>query len=282
MLCDSPGREHLKAGISMADGFVGLSWILAIVILVLMGFRKYYTAKLLGVLAVSLTVAAASVYVLTADAWAEVAASFGTMAGMLCIVAAFAWALLRIQKNRHSRWAAYAALVSIPAFIICFATASPTSIEGSRAVTTQAQEQPHADETSAPRPDSSGDSVRPSSQAVAPAKVSASVPKAPVPTPQASPRASVPRAPVTTPTGVPSIGRSQQPTARADYPSRPVRNQSRPAANYPPPQQSYRTPPAPATRPTYGGGSCRRGGYHVPGKVDRNGRTHCAKCGQLM
>jgi len=31
-----------------------------------------------------------------------------------------------------------------------------------------------------------------------------------------------------------------------------------------------------------GGGKCRQGGAHVPGKVDRNGRTHCAKCGQFM
>ena len=31
-----------------------------------------------------------------------------------------------------------------------------------------------------------------------------------------------------------------------------------------------------------GGGNCRMGGSCSPGKVDRNGRTHCSRCGQYM
>lgn len=29
-------------------------------------------------------------------------------------------------------------------------------------------------------------------------------------------------------------------------------------------------------------GNCPRGGSHVPGKTDRRGRLHCAKCGRYM
>ncbi len=48
-----------------------------------------------------------------------------------------------------------------------------------------------------------------------------------------------------------------------------------PVVTYTPPVQSYQAP-----APSYG--SCPRGGAHVPGKVDRNGRTHCGKCGRYM
>ncbi len=49
-------------------------------------------------------------------------------------------------------------------------------------------------------------------------------------------------------------------------------------------------PTAPAAQPTYRAptysapatGNCPQGGNHVRGKVDRNGRVHCAKCGQFM
>ena len=47
-----------------------------------------------------------------------------------------------------------------------------------------------------------------------------------------------------------------------------------PVLFWPPAREAY-----PAAR---GGASCPQGGNHVPGKVDANGRLHCAKCGQFM
>ena len=39
---------------------------------------------------------------------------------------------------------------------------------------------------------------------------------------------------------------------------------------------------SPAFTSAGSGGDCPQGGSHVPGKVDRNGRTHCRKCGRFM
>ena len=44
-------------------------------------------------------------------------------------------------------------------------------------------------------------------------------------------------------------------------------------ARYSAPQATVQPTPA---------GTCPRGGPHVPGKVDKNGRLHCAKCGRYM
>lgn len=43
--------------------------------------------------------------------------------------------------------------------------------------------------------------------------------------------------------------------------------------------------PPPAVQPNYTSpttGNCPHGGKHITGDVDRNGRTHCDKCGQFM
>ncbi len=43
--------------------------------------------------------------------------------------------------------------------------------------------------------------------------------------------------------------------------------------------QNQYSAPAP-TQPS--AGACPQGGGHVPGKVDANGRLHCARCGRFM
>lgn len=51
-------------------------------------------------------------------------------------------------------------------------------------------------------------------------------------------------------------------------------------------QQPVYSPPASARRALQsapsGSSGCPQGGAHVPGKTDRNGRLHCAKCGRFM
>jgi len=56
--------------------------------------------------------------------------------------------------------------------------------------------------------------------------------------------------------------------------------QKQPSASYQqqaPPATSYRQPQTYRQQ-----GNCPQGGNHVPGKVDRNGRTHCARCGRFV
>jgi len=65
----------------------------------------------------------------------------------------------------------------------------------------------------------------------------------------------------------------QPPSQPRQYP-----DSSRPSTSYAPPPVQQR----PAIGRQRSQGNCPQGGNHVPGKVDANGRTHCANCGRFM
>ena len=88
------------------------------------------------------------------------------------------------------------------------------------------------------------------------------VSQAPSPASRSSPTAVCPAAPAPSPART----YSPSPTAQPTY--------SPPAPVYVPPRSRQ---PAAANY-----GACPKGGSHVPGKVDANGRLHCAKCGRYM
>lgn len=249
----------------MAILCVLISWVVALLMLTLMGLHRYATAKTLLLVLSGLYVVGLIAAVLTSNTWGEAAIPIGMTASSVAIVSAVAWVMLRIQRNRYRRWAAIATIVSLPAFVVCAAT-SPTTKK-----------------VVADSPSAALKSIQ-----AAPAQVPQQAIQTPAPPPiqyhaepaPSSPYERIDRASTAAPVGPPAAAPpNQRPASRATYaaPAATSTNQpSLPSAAY-----SQPAPTRGGERP-YVGAACPHGGQHTPGKVDRNGRTHCSRCGRLM
>lgn len=277
----------------MAESLMALSWLLGIILLPFLLFRRYSTARVLGATCLGLNAAGASIAGIAADEWADAAATLGLMTFMFCIGAALVWLILRLQRNAYARWAGIAALVSIPAFIACMATAPAVSTKKptTSAVETTRKERNVGQET--PRQSSPQASHRDYESGTQPHENVSSHqrPKAKTPKPRAPSQVTnvqKPAAATQEPYRQTTTVRSQRPPVQHQYhPSAqtpaplPVQQQQPAARAYPPAVQTSPSS-SPDNRGASQGSRCPQGGYHVRGKIDRNGRTHCARCGRLM